>query len=344
MTKGKKTLIMTAVFSLLLSSNIYAVSKVNKVNVRFEMEGYDTDGFPLIDADAKGSHYQVDLCESAEVYYDSGSDNPYEDERHVYITELSTEDGYQFRFTSSDKNRINLSGVGAELLKAEQRDNGHTLRIYVRLEDLEDYVGPIEAAFWNNCHGEWTASENASNYEVRIIRPSGNKQYAVTAGLIYDFSPWMTEEGSYRFEVRGVSNKGNNGDWTEGGSITIGNEIAARNKDTYAVQTTMVKIDPSMPDTPDNYYTVYLNTGWQINAQGKYWYRNCDGSYPQGSWQMIDGSWYYFGQDGYLCSDTYLMWGDECYYLTKDGWLLTNSFVPDGRLADENGVLMEAKK
>lgn len=41
------------------------------------------------------------------------------------------------------------------------------------------------------------------------------------------------------------------------------------------------------------------NAGW-IASNGRWWYRNADGSYPANCWQKIDGSWYLLVAQGWM--------------------------------------------
>ena len=43
------------------------------------------------------------------------------------------------------------------------------------------------------------------------------------------------------------------------------------------------------------------NGEWaQTPENGRWWYRNADGSYPANSWQQIGGKWYFFDAQGYM--------------------------------------------
>lgn len=59
---------------------------------------------------------------------------------------------------------------------------------------------------------------------------------------------------------------------------------------------------------------------WQQEPDGRWWYRNEDGSYPVNQWQEINGKQYYFGSDGYM---------------------LTNTTTPDGKQVGADGALVD---
>ncbi|MDO4328187.1 MAG: hypothetical protein Q4C66_02495 [Lachnospiraceae bacterium] len=352
-------LLAAAILSLAASCRSYAVVRIDRVNVKFISDAYDFSGLPQIEAIARSpAQYQVDLCESAEVYYELNSDGPYEnfndpydalydasygDPKDIYVVELSTAAGYQFRFSALDKNKITLSGMGAVLLRARQEDNGHTLRLVVQLDHLDAYTGQIAESTWNGCRGQWSESRYAVGYRLRLSDPKGTYHYAETAGTSYDFAPLMLTAGTYRYQIRAISKNGKYGEWVSGGSCIVTNETAGANRERYEVKKVNDKIDESLAHTPDNNRVEYLNTGWQMTPEGEYWYRSHDGTYPQDIWQLIDGSWYYFWGSGFMAHDAYVTWKDRDYYLTSDGQMLTNALAPDGRQADELGILSPDK-
>ncbi len=119
--------------------------------------------------------------------------------------------------------------------------------------------------------------------------------------------------------------------------------------------------------------------GWVQAADGRYWYKNYDGSYPANRWESINGKWYYFDGQGYMATgwvwynnSWYLCLPDgqmatgwrnvneKWYYLNESGVMLTgmqqidgktyyldstgarvsNTTTPDGHVLDANGVMV----
>lgn len=332
--------LLAFVFLLASADRSCAASKLKKVHVAFTAEQYDDSGLPEIEADVKETaHYQVSFCGWAEEYYDQEGDGWYEEPENICVVELTADDGYQFRFSSSDGEKIRLSGMGAVLLKANQEDNGHTLRLTVRMEQLDLPPGPIESAAWNGCRARWSESAHAAGYRLQLLDSRGKRHYAETEGTGYDFAPLMLDAGIYRYKVRAFSTDGNCGEWTDGGSCRVMPETAEKNRNQYTVQIVNHKISEELAHTPDNNRIEYQNTGWQKTEEGNYWYRNCDGTYPQRIWQMIDHKWYYFLESGYMARETYITWRGREYYLSPEGCMLTEGRAPDGRWADQAGVL-----
>ncbi len=57
--------------------------------------------------------------------------------------------------------------------------------------------------------------------------------------------------------------------------------------------------------------------GWK-QTNGKWWYKNVDGSYPKSCWQTIDGKQYHFDKSGYMQTG-WLQDGGQWYYLNSNG-------------------------
>ena len=70
------------------------------------------------------------------------------------------------------------------------------------------------------------------------------------------------------------------------------------------------------------------NAGW-VASNGRWWYRNADGSYPANCWQKIDGSWYHFDAQGWMQTG-WLKDGGTWYYLSPSGAMATGWQKIDG--------------
>lgn len=55
-------------------------------------------------------------------------------------------------------------------------------------------------------------------------------------------------------------------------------------------------------------------SGWTQEADGRWWYRNPDGSYPADCWQLIGGRWYHFDGAGWMQTG-HITIGDEDFWL-----------------------------
>ncbi|MBO5610332.1 MAG: hypothetical protein J5929_08235 [Eubacterium sp.] len=55
--------------------------------------------------------------------------------------------------------------------------------------------------------------------------------------------------------------------------------------------------------------------GQWMNSNGRWWYKNADGSYQKNQWMEDGGKWYYFDEDGYMDYEGYR----QGYWLNTDG-------------------------
>lgn len=58
---------------------------------------------------------------------------------------------------------------------------------------------------------------------------------------------------------------------------------------------------------------------WLQEANGRWWFRYNDGTYPKSCWAFIYGEWYYFDSAGYLVVNQWLQQGGLWYHVNKDG-------------------------
>lgn len=63
---------------------------------------------------------------------------------------------------------------------------------------------------------------------------------------------------------------------------------------------------------------------WKQTEDGRWWYRNPDGTYPQQSWKEIKSKWYYFDGEGYMQTG-WLTVDGATYYLQADGSMVSGT-------------------
>lgn len=322
-------------FSVVDIHALAAVKKISKVKIAFEVEGHDSEGVPVMTATTNGKSYSV-----VDVYHESSTQEKKEEvddgfdlyrepeqvktEKvidYLYVVELEADDNYIFAV--SKKTDVSLSGGGAEYVKAAKSNQNKTLLLHVRFTKIDSFLGPVSGAqLGADGRASWEAAQNALNYEMRYI-VNGTKKGAklFTAGTSYDMSPLMQEQGSYSLQIRPLSVQGKPGDWIETNSVSVSPETAQKNRALYEVQKELIYAD-EQNKTPDSATVRYLNMGWQTAADGKLWYKNQDGTYPQLDWLLIDGAWYFFDAQGYMIKDQQLSWGPDLYRFGEDGKML----------------------
>lgn len=125
-------------------------------------------------------------------------------------------------------------------------------------------------------------------------------------------------------------------------------------------------VDDDDYDDDDDYYAM----GWRYNPNG-WWFQYSDGSWPENSWEFIDGRWYRFGEKGLALTGWFIdekgyqyylnpvddgtyaamrvgwqMIGGKMYYfnpssMTVEGRLLVNTITPDGYQVGADGALLQ---
>lgn len=90
-------------------------------------------------------------------------------------------------------------------------------------------------------------------------------------------------------------------------------------------------------------YTKPYDPGWVKAADGRWWWRNADGTYPHAAWQKIAGSWYYFDKAGWMQTG-WLKWKGHWYYLRTNGAMVAcRPYEVDGKwyAFDKSGAMKE---
>lgn len=72
-------------------------------------------------------------------------------------------------------------------------------------------------------------------------------------------------------------------------------------------------------------------TDWIKEADGRWWYRNADGSYPADCWQLISGRWYHFDPAGWMQTGHVTVGGEEFWLCDRPGHDEGACMITDGR-------------
>lgn len=241
-------------------------------------------------------------------------------------------DGYYF---TNSRDKIRLSGLGAELAKLERLEKKKILVLYVKFSELDDMVTQVENPGWNEAGiAGWQTMPGASHYELRLVYNGKRGESKITGASEYDFRPLMQKSGTYYYEIRAVSAVGSLGDWGESEHLEVPEETAEYNRGRFAVEA----VPQGAADGPPESY-IYRNVGWKETEDGRWWYQETDGSYPQQNWLWYNGAWYFFDKNGFMMTDAYVKWSGVTYYVDNEGRMITAGKAPDGRLAAEDGVL-----
>ena len=341
---------------------VWASDLIGTVKVEFSEAGNTYEnGLPEIEGETNSNKYSLSEVTTLEEYMSQWEDiDEEEDEEEndrkdnsdllaynetyqvlqdysqvVYAVIIDAEEEYYF---SSSLDRIQVSGLGAECVRAERINDKHTLVLFVRFEELDYLPGELSETGWQEPgRALWNCSGNPKAYHLRLYldgKPVGGIKE--TGGPSYDFQPLMQKAGEYHYQIRTVSVDGTKGDWVESERISISDELARQYQTAYEVIPILAE---ETEQTGPAQIVGYENTGWQDGGDGRFWYRETDGSYPQNSWSSIDGAWYFFDRAGYMCVNAYISWGDQTFYVAEDGRMLVEGKAPDGRNVQADGSL-----
>ena len=204
------------------------------------------------------------------------------------------------------------------------RRDGDNLLVTLRVRPVKGNFDPPKDAYWNEDNlGEarWEASENDSGYyQVKLYRDE-KSVFTVekTSSRSCNFYPYMTQAGSYTFEVRCIPGTdlqkeyGKNSDYVESGDLVITDRYVSDGKGQggQAVQGSTGAV------------------GWV--KEGDVWhYRYPNGSLCRGDWALVDGLWYYFDTEGTMCTGWQVI-GGQYYYFWPSGQMASGWSSIDGK-------------
>ncbi|WP_368288693.1 hypothetical protein, partial [Enterocloster clostridioformis] len=235
----------------------------------------------------------------------------------IQITLTANDDYY---FQSLPKDKVTIKG-GAEFKNSKREDSSTTLLMEVELQALNTSLHALNnVVLTEDGIAAWDAIPAAGSYEVRVYRDDKAVGAVMTVGTNTCNCRERLQKGdtAYTVRVRPVSkfDAKEKGDWAESPSTYIPEEKAARFRENPTGG------NGEWAQTPEN---------------GRWWYRNADGSYPANSWQQIGGKWYFFDAQGYMVTG-WVQWDGKEYYCSDNGEMLTNCLTPDSFWVGEDGA------
>lgn len=246
--------------------------------------------------------------------------------------ELHAKTGYYFKVTGASKYQI----TGAEYSSAKKDKNNETIYLTLKLNPASGQLEEPDNAEWEGYpvgKAVWDEVESAGAYELKLFK---NDQIIYSVEKVnttyYDFHPYLTEAGRYKFCVRAIPK-----DSKELAYVTGSGWVYSDSQSVDADEVSPF-INRSAA-TPGKEEMTPADTGWKKDKTG-WWYRNTDGSCPTGGWAAIDGRWYLFDGDGYMLTGWQNKDGKR-YFLSsngdmKTGWMEENKnwylFGSDGAM------------
>ena len=322
MAYSKKRLIaaaMAGVLAMMSAFPGYAASRKKitsvSVSIKADIEPETDFGQEIIEIESSSNRYSVDGYEILnEGFYWTEDMTP-----EIRIT-LTADDDYYF--TALTKDKVTLKG-GAEFKKSTRQQSSSVLLLDVTLSSLQNSLKDMEGiTLSDNGIATWPAISTAGSYEVRVYREGKivGTSLETNTNSANCRERMMKPNETYMVKVRAVNKYDPTvkGDWTESNSVYISGEKVAQ-----------FKADPNA----SNVNTASGTTGeWKQEADGRWWYRRADGTYPANKWEELGGKWYFFDENGNM---EYSLEKDSDQYLTYEH----NHLYPTEVTEDRNGVI-----
>lgn len=308
---------VAGLLAVMMAMPAYGATKRKKItsitlDIQADIEPGTEIGQEDIEIESGSKRFEVDGYEVLNQGFTWGRDMT----PQLRITLTAQENYY---FVSLAKDKVVLKG-GATPVKATRQDSGATLLLDVKLPSLQNAMSSLENVVLSDQGiASWPVVVNASGYEVRVCRNGkGVGEVMTTTAATLNCRERMTKgDESYTVRVRSVNeyDKENKGEWVESPSVYISSEQAAQFR-----------------ENPDG------GTGkWEQNQEGRWIYRNEDGTFTQNGWKEIAGKWYFFDPEG-LMQTGWIQWDGKEYYCSENGDMLTDCLTPDSYLVGEDGA------
>ncbi len=225
------------------------------------------------------------------------------------------DDDYSFRGSYSSSN---VSVKGGTFVSA-RRSSSDELEVTVKINGIKGTYSPPSEATWRDSgygravwyeEDEDDESISSGYYDVYLYRGSSVvKKLEAYKGTSYNFYPYMTKKGTYKYKIRTVpytdtqKKYGQKSDWLESDEIYIDEEH--------------VSDGTGQTDNGGQQTGSSSQVGW-IQSGAAWYYRYPDGSYQKNSWLKLNNKWYLFDNDGRMLTGWQTK-GGHTYYLQESG-------------------------
>ncbi|MDO5417379.1 MAG: N-acetylmuramoyl-L-alanine amidase family protein [Lachnospiraceae bacterium] len=315
-------LAMCLLMGLMNPAAVYGASAISSVSIKVGMNEFEPGStlpdISIGDTQAEGSAY---VTTSSNYYSVEKAEWVTSEDRIIQVGDqprmkvwLEPADYESRRFKGSYRSS-NVKITGGTYRSASISDKN--LVVTLQMNPVRGQYEAPEEAYWygSNYRGKWKMGEGASDserYEVWLYRGSSQVHKAETANTSFNFYPYMTKRGTYRFKVRVIPKNteegryGKKSEWTESDEIYLAEEDVSDGTGQEA------------GTTPSGGIT---QVGW-LKDGNRWYFRYPDGSYPKDGWMAWNGKWYLFDADGWMLTG----WqnrGGQYYYLDESGAMLT---------------------
>ncbi len=273
----------------------------------------------------------------------------------VYTLRVTLRAINDYKF-NSDYSSSSVNVKGGEFVSGS-RSGSTKLIVTLKTRPAKGKFDYPDEAYWETTlmespklgHAQWTPVSDAA-YEVWLYRGSKCVYKSDTLYTTsFDFYPYMTQRGTYKFRVRCVaandeiSQYASTSDWAESGELIL--EEGYESDGTASTPSGTIR----STDTPETdqvgwieyngrkyfrYPTgTYLKDSWlhYMDDDGRWaWYLFDSAGVMQTGWVMVDGLNYFLNEDGSMYTG-WLEQNGDWYYLYGDGHMAIG-WLPMGEL------------
>lgn len=352
--RGRAALALSLLIAALCAGTAAASSKtVGEVTIRIKNRAEAGDELrrgDLVEGEPESGEIGIwvnsDRCEleSARLVGGSFRELSVAQEISVKLVLAIQDDEYRFK-RGMGKDDVKLRGSAAEVTGVVR--SAKRLTVTLRLGGVRGDYGEPESAEWSGqSRGRalWEAPQQGGSGRYELILNRGGsviKRVYDVSGDSYNFYPYMTQAGNYRFRVRTVApaearELGRSSKWIESESLRIGADQLSDGAGA------VWDLPSSGGEGPRN-----GRAGWQMQ-DGVWYYRFPDGSLKSSGWEKILDKWYYFDSQGRMQTG-WLRTDSGWYYLGFSGEMLTGwqninerwYYLKEDREAADYGAMAE---
>ncbi|EHI55119.1 hypothetical protein HMPREF9333_01739 [Johnsonella ignava ATCC 51276] len=229
--------------------------------------------------------------------------------------------GYQFRGNYS---KDNVKVTGADVISVEKK--GSNLEIVVELRPVKGTYEPpkeVELVDGQNAigRGRWKNPEDSSGYYDITLYRGESPVFSVEdhQGESFNFYPYMTAEGTYKYRVRTVPHTQEQKE--------VGKKSEWVMSDEYYIDKNHISDGSGKANaaTAQNDGKV----GW-IKEDVYWYYKFPNGNLKTNGWEYINGKWYLFNATGIMLTG-WQKYNAKTYYMNPEGDMRTGWFYDEGR-------------
>ena len=281
-------------------------------------------------------YYELDSCEWVDdVSTIKPGSQPHIKVRLEALPKETTHNNYDVVYLfrgSYSKSSVSITRGTFE--SASIQDSGYYLEVTLKMNSLTGSFDTPQSADWSEASkgtAVWTVNDVDSGvHDIICYRGSSQvKKLSNYKGTSYNFYPYMTKEGSYKYKIRTVADPttgvGKSSEWLESGELYIAaGEVSDGTGQTTADENGAGQSNPIIGNQqyPNGTGSASM-VGW-MQQNGYYYFLYPDGNYAKSGWMKLDGKWYMFDDFGRMLTGWQKIDGNWYYFKTGDsGMMLT---------------------